>query len=80
MPTHTMIRFEGGPLDGQERRKHAPGRHPLYLTVEGAPLDTTKGDRIVNAVRGLRHQPVNAVRACYIRTDAEQTTYRYITS
>jgi hypothetical protein len=80
MPTPTTYRFKGGPLDGQERRKHAPGRFPLYLDVEGQPLDTAKGDRIAIAAHQGRVLPSNATVACYVRSADDKTLYTYISS
>ena len=47
MGTETWIRFEGGPLDGVERRKTSPARHPLYRDLDGNTIPTATGHRMM---------------------------------
>lgn len=69
MPTQTFYRFQGGPLDGQVRKKTTPARTPLYLDVEGHPLDVNKGGRVTNS-HYLQRRPKAGPYACYARRGA----------
>lgn len=85
MPTQTFYRFEGGPLDGQERKKTTPARTPLYLTTEGIPLDVNKGGRVTNS-HYLQRRPKAGPYACYARRgqvpmddrESGRIVYRYV--
>lgn len=82
MPAETFYRFEGGPLDGQERKKTTPARTPLYLDVEGRALDIVKGARVTNS-RLVKRRPKAGPFACYMCRDMrapaqeDRTTYVY---
>jgi hypothetical protein len=82
----TTVKFTGGPLGGSERAKTTTGRPSLYLTVDGSPLASAKGDRI-RAAEGLERSARAAVNACYVKADDSYQpdgrrviTYRFITT
>lgn len=80
----TILRFEGGPLDGTERRKTAPARCPAYLTTEGETLYTPKGDRLAHAVSTGRRGNLSTTSAYLLEQDdtsgtVRTLTYRFIT-
>jgi hypothetical protein len=85
MNRETVYRFEGGPLDGEERRKTRPARLPTFLTVSGDPLRVAVGDRIVSAAHGLTSARGGTVSCYTLKTDATAgarrvATYRFITA
>lgn len=87
MSTQTTVKFKGGPLAGTQRAKTSTGRPPLYLTEDGASLQTAKGDRILNSARHPR-SPRAAITSCYLKASdtydsasgQRVITYRFITT
>jgi hypothetical protein len=87
MPSReTVLRFEGGPLDGEERRKTRPARLPIFLTASGDPLRVALGHRITSAAHGFVSTPQSGPTSCYslksdVTADARRiATYAYITT
>jgi hypothetical protein len=88
MPSReTVLRFVGGPLDGEERRKTRPARLSLFLTDAGDPLRAAVGDRIASAAHGAVVAPRGGPASCYRLLSDETTadrrrtvTYAYTTT